>query len=99
MATARNGNLSNDPETREAELLDRLVASAAGLPRVCVLKRCRRRKRCLGPIVGSELLCKRHHRGLAKERFQSALEVLGWPNCDNDGKPIVRQSAAGKRQW
>jgi len=82
-------NQSNDPEAGEAELINRLVASAAGLPRVCVVKRCRRRKRCLGDLVGGELLCKRHHQGLAKARFRSALKVLGWPNRDNDGKPIV----------
>jgi len=81
---------SNDAEALEAELFNRLVASAAGLPRVCVLKRCRRRKRCLGPLFRGELPCRRHHKGLAKARFRSALQVLGWPNCDHDGKPIVR---------
>jgi hypothetical protein len=98
MATAGNGKaqdsrifLDNDAEALEGELFDRLVASAAGLPRVCVLKRCRRRKRCLGPAVGGELPCKRHHKGLARARFRSALKVLGWPNRDNDGKPIDRQ--------
>lgn len=65
----------------DAELFDRLVASAAGLPRICVLKRCRRRKRCLGAFAGGTLPCVHHHRGLARERFQSALKVLGWPNC------------------
>jgi len=92
MAAARNGKAkgsgllqTNDPETFEAELFDRLVASASGLPRVCVLKRCRRRKRCLGPAAGGELPCQRHHQGLARTRFASALKVLGWPNCDNRG--------------
>ena len=83
------GNELEACEAREAELFNRLVASAAGLPRMCVLKRCRRRKRCLGALVGSELPCKRHHRGLAKARFRSALDILGWPNRDRDGKPIV----------
>ncbi len=91
MATARNGNPINDLEACKAELLERLLASAAGLPHVCVLKRCRRRKRCLGSAVGGTLPCKRHHKGLAKARFRSALQVLGWPNRDNDGKPIVRE--------
>jgi hypothetical protein len=98
MATARNDDPCNDAEALEAELLDRLVASAAGLPRVCVLKRCRRRKRCLGAGAGGQLPCKRHHRGLAKARFRSALQVLGWPNRDHEGKPIVRQSAVGSRR-
>jgi len=90
MATAHNGKareprilLGDDPSACEAELFDRLVASAAGLPRVCVLKRCRRRKRCLGPLFGGELPCKRHNRGLARARFRSALDILGWPNRDN----------------
>jgi len=90
MAAERNSSPINDPEACEAELLDRLLASASGLPHVCILKRCRRRKRCLGPIVGGELPCRRHHKGLARARFRSALRVLGWPNRDNDGKPIVR---------
>jgi hypothetical protein len=98
MATTRNDTPSTDLEAAEAELLDRLVASAAGLPHVCILKRCRRRKRCLGPAVDGVLTCKRHHRGLARARFRSALAVLGWPNRDSAGNPIVRQSAVGNRQ-
>jgi len=95
MATANRGKAGNasaapsDLEAEEAEVLGRLMASAAGLPHVCVLKRCRRRKRCLGPLAGGELPCRRHHAGLAKARFQSALHVLGWPNRDNDGMPIA----------
>ena len=105
MATAGNDKArdsrivpSSDAEACEAELVGRLIASAAGLPRVCHLKRCRRRKRCLGPLLGGELACTRHHRGLVRARFRSALAVLGWPNRDRDGKPIVRQPAAGRRQ-
>ncbi|HEY8248877.1 MAG TPA: hypothetical protein VIG38_16590 [Hyphomicrobium sp.] len=49
-----------------------MLASAAGLPRVCVLKKCRRRKRCFGRFDG-DLPCKRQ-----QARFQSALKVLGW---------------------
>jgi hypothetical protein len=48
--------------------------SAAGLPRVCVLKRCRRRKRCLG----ADLVCLHHHEGLLRKRYDSALTRLGW---------------------
>ncbi|HEY8247357.1 MAG TPA: hypothetical protein VIG38_08770 [Hyphomicrobium sp.] len=54
-----------------------MIASAAGLPRVCVLKKCRRRKRCFGHFDG-DLPCKRQHKGLARARFAIALKVLGW---------------------
>ena len=50
------------------------VACAAGLPRICVLKRCRRKKRCLG----AGLICVRHHEGLQRKRYASALARLGW---------------------
>ena len=79
----------DDPEAVEAELTDRLLASAAGLPRVCALRKCRRRKRCFGRYDG-DLPCKRAHRGLAQARFQSALKALGWPNINEDGTPIKR---------
>jgi len=81
MATARNGK-AEKPDALEAELIDRLVASAAGLPRVCILKRCRRAKRCFGPLAGGALPCMRHHNGLARARLESALKVLGWRNRD-----------------
>ncbi len=84
LATARKHKAGDEPhdcdEAPDAELFDRLVASAAGLPRICVLKRCRRRKRCLGALAGGAPPCVQHHRGLARARFQSALKVLGWPN-------------------
>jgi hypothetical protein len=80
---------NDDPEAFEAEFFDRMVASAAGLPRLCALKKCRRRKRCFGRYDG-DLPCKRQHRGLAQSRFQSALKVLGWPNVNDDGTPIKR---------
>jgi hypothetical protein len=84
LATARKRKASDERHgsggAPDAELFDRLVASAAGLPQICVLKRCRRRKRCLGALVDGAPPCVRHHRGLARARFQSALKVLGWPN-------------------
>ena len=84
LATAHKRKAGEDrhggDDAPDAELFDRLVASAAGLPRVCVLKRCRRRKRCLGGLVDGAPPCVRHHRGLARARFQSAIKVLGWPN-------------------
>src|SRR5665647_555130 len=42
----------DDPEAFEAEFVNRMLASAAGLPRLCPLKKCRRRKRCFGPLIG-----------------------------------------------
>ena len=79
---------TDDPEAFEAEFVNRMLASAAGLPQVCALKKCRRRKRCFGPLIGGKLLCVRRHRGLAQARFESALKVLGWPNLNEDGTPI-----------
>ena len=61
---------SDDPEAVEAELTNRLLASAAGLPRVCGLKKCRRRKRCFGPYDG-DLPCKRLHRGSPRRGFKA----------------------------
>ncbi len=65
------------PEAAEAEFIERMIASAAGLPRVCALKKCRRRRRCFGPYE-SGLPCTRHHQGLCQARFESALKILGW---------------------
>ena len=83
------GATACEVEASESEMFNRLIASAAGLPRVCVLKKCRRRKRCFGRI-GGDLLCKRHHMGLGQARFASALKVLGWPSRNNDGSPLDR---------
>jgi hypothetical protein len=44
----------------------------------------------LGPYDG-DLPCKRLHEGFAQARFESALKVLGWPNINEDGTPIVRK--------
>ncbi len=65
---------SDTPSARATELARRFIASAAGLPRVCVLKRCRRKKRCLG----AGLVCVHHHEGLLRKRYASALARLGW---------------------
>ena len=53
---------------REAELVCRPIACAAGLPRVCALKRC----------LGADLVCWRHHEGILRKRYGSALKRLGW---------------------
>ena len=52
----------------------RLLASAMGLPRVCRVKKCRRRKRCFG--LG--IICLDDHPVLAKKRFPAAMAMLGW---------------------
>lgn len=80
---------NGDPDAFEAEFTDRMLASAAGLPRVCGLKKCRRRKRCFG-LYDGDLPCKRLHRGFAQSRFKSALRVLGWANRNEDGTPMTR---------
>ena len=65
-----------DPEARAAyiDIHRRLLASLVGLPRVCAVKKCRRRKRCFG--AGQP--CLAHHRGLIAARFEGALQRTGW---------------------
>lgn len=62
----------------------RLLASAMGLPRVCRVKKCRRRKRCFGLGV----VCLDDHASLAKKRFRSAMAILGLSLSDADGTPL-----------
>jgi hypothetical protein len=71
------------PEAAEAEFHERLLASASGLPKICTIKRCRRRGRCLGPFDG-DLPCKRRHLGLFQLRFGAALKLLGWSYDEED---------------
>lgn len=78
MTTTANGGTTDEASALEDELTHRLLASAAGLPRVCALKRCRRRKRCLARFGTGDIPCLAHHRGLLPARFQSALKRLGW---------------------
>ena len=59
----------------EDEIVGRLLASAMGLPRICVFKVCRRHKRCFGP----HLACFEHHRGLAKKRMAAAIALIAKP--------------------
>jgi hypothetical protein len=56
----------------EADVVLRLLASAMGLPRLCVFKACRRRRRCLGP----GLACSRHHHGLVERRIDAAIRLI-----------------------
>ncbi len=71
------------PEAAEAEFHMRLMAGAAGLAKICTIKKCRRRGRCFGPFDG-DLPCRRRHLGLFHERFNSALKFLGWSYDEAD---------------
>jgi hypothetical protein len=64
----------------EGALERRLLATAMGLPRVCRVGKCRRRKECLG--FGT--ICLADHAGLAHQRFPSALAHLGLTAEDLD---------------
>jgi hypothetical protein len=88
------------PIQREMEL--RFLACAAGLPRVCLLRKCRRSKRCFGNLGterACELPCLRHHSGLVRARYRAALALLGWCgpalNRERDGAE-ERERKAGK---
>ena len=59
----------------EEDFLLQLLASAMGLPRLCVFKACRRRKRCIGP----DTVCIAHHRGLVHKRWRAAVKVIAVP--------------------
>ena len=87
---ATNGT-HDDVGDGDKEMALRLIASAAGLPQVCIHRKCRRRKRCFGnwrTERSGDIPCLRHHHGLMRKRFQSALKVLGWPNRREDGSPL-----------
>jgi hypothetical protein len=66
---------ASQAEAAHDALIERLLASAMGLPRVCVFKVCRRAKRCFG----AEPVCLEHHRGLAKKRWRAAAARLAGP--------------------
>jgi hypothetical protein len=59
----------------EEDVITRLLASAMGLPRICVFKMCRRRKRCFGP----DMACMLHHRGLVRKRVRAAVALISTP--------------------
>jgi hypothetical protein len=71
-------------EAFEVEMFNRTLATVTGLARICVLKRCRRHKLCLGRN-GKDLMCKRHHMGLGRARYASARKALGWDEPGADG--------------
>jgi hypothetical protein len=56
----------------EEEIILRLLASAMGLPRICVFKACRRTKFCHGP----SMVCAGHHRGLVRKRMRAAIALI-----------------------
>jgi hypothetical protein len=59
--------------TRADEVLVlRALAKAMGLPRICAVKACRRRKRCRG----AGIVCLKHHSGLARRRLGAAVRPL-----------------------
>ncbi len=62
-------------EAEKTELCRRLVLSEIGMPRICVLRHCRRKKRCFGP----DMICTVHHAALANARIDKlvAREVTG----------------------
>ncbi len=70
----------------------RLLFTAMGLHRVCVVKRCRRYKRCC------EEVCVQHHHGLARARFRSALKKLGWAHPDDDAATPAGVKRAARRR-
>ena len=65
----------------------RLLASLVGLPRVCAVKKCRRRKRCFG--TGQPCLV--HHRGLIAARFEAALQRTGWAVVEVMGVEVMQE--------
>ena len=77
---------TDDPDAFQEEFCLRMIASAAGLPRICTLRICRRRRRCFG-TYRSGLPCVRHHGQLCGERLGAALQHLGWP-CDEAGDDV-----------
>ena len=80
--TAQQTNPERFEEKDKNELLDRIFSSLLGLPRVCVFRVCRRKKRCLGP----GLICFEHHDGLAKHRYQSKHWRRGLPKGPNKSR-------------
>jgi len=87
---AHNKSASEAASAREVEIVDRLIASAAGLPRICALKRCRRAKRCFGAFGSGDVPCLVQHQGLARARYASALKRLGW---DKPRAGVIAQNA------
>jgi hypothetical protein len=68
----RDGALSPTRDEAKGDIIGQMLASAMGLPRICVFKVCRRNKRCFGP----NLACFEHHRGLARKRMAAAIALI-----------------------
>jgi hypothetical protein len=54
------------------ELQYRMLMSQLGMHRICVLRRCRRKKRCFGP----DIVCSHHHSALVEERGERMFASL-----------------------
>jgi hypothetical protein len=72
VAGMRSGAKHRQLTPRETEIVLRLLATAMGLPRVCALKACRRRKRCRGMVC-------RQYRALARKRLPAAIKRIAAP--------------------
>jgi uncharacterized protein YecT (DUF1311 family) len=76
-----------------ADIRARVMATAAGMPRICTLKRCRRRKRCFGEPPR----CLMNNLGLMHQRLAAAYRTLGWN--DPGGKHGRSQLQLIERAW
>ena len=71
----------------------RVIATAAGMPKHCTLKRCRRHKRCFGDPAR----CMMNNLGLMHRRLAAAYRALGWN--DPSGKHGRSQLQLIERAW
>ena len=60
-------------EAEKTELCRRMVLTEIGMPRLCVLRRCRRKRKCFGP----NMVCAWHHAGLVEARVAALERRLG----------------------
>ncbi len=82
--------IDNDEAT---DMRARVVATAAGMPQHCTLKRCRRHKRCFGDPTR----CMMNNLGLMHQRLATAYRTLGW--VDPGGKHGRSQLREIERAW
>ena len=70
-------------EEEKTELCRRLMLSEIGMPRLCVLRHCRRKKRCFGP----GMICKQHHEALVNARIDALVAKV--MREEGGGKELV----------